>query len=152
MIRYREAEPRDVPTLRAMLQALSDHDGGTGEVGPEAGLLTHGFGKRRLLWAVIAEEDAALGMVIYYPEYSTHRGEPGVYVQDIYVSDAARGLGVGKGLLAKVMAVQDWDARFITLGVSAENSLANGFYRRLGFRKRGYEFLILDGDGLKSLL
>jgi ribosomal protein S18 acetylase RimI-like enzyme len=134
-----------------MLQALADHDGGDYAVGSEAGLLQHGFGKRPLFWAVIAETDRAMGMVIYYPDYSTHRGEAGVYVQDIFVDDAARGLGLGRGLLAEMMRRQDWNAQFISLGVSAENHIANGFYTRLGFRKRGYEMLILDGKDLNSL-
>lgn len=151
MIRYRAATATDVPALRAMVQGLSDHDGGSHAVGSEAGLMQHGFGARPLFWAVMAETDAPMGMAIYYPDYSTHRGEPGVYVQDIYVSTAARGLGVGRGLLAEMMRQQDWGARFITLGVSADNAVANGFYTRLGFRKRGYEMMILDGKGLAAL-
>lgn len=151
MISYRAANPSDVPTLRAMLQALADHDGGDYAVGSEAGLLQHGFGPRPLFWAIIAEADAPLGMVIYYPDYSTHRGEAGVYVQDIYVADAARGLGVGRGLMAAMMRQQDWAAQFITLGVSAENTVANGFYNRLGFRKRGYEMMILEGKAVETL-
>jgi ribosomal protein S18 acetylase RimI-like enzyme len=151
LIRYRAATAQDAGTLRQMVQALSDHDGGTYPVGSEAGLLQHGFGARPLFWAVIAENTTPLGMVIYYPDYSTHRGEAGVYVQDIYVSDAARRLGVGRGLLAAMMDMQDWNARFITLGVSDENHLANGFYARIGFRKRGYQMMILDGTDLEAL-
>jgi ribosomal protein S18 acetylase RimI-like enzyme len=151
LIRYRAATAQDVGVLRAMLQALSDHDGGSYAVGSEAGLLQHGFGARPLFWAVIAESDIPLGMVIYYPDYSTHRGAPGVYVQDIYVSDAARGLGLGRGLLAAMMDLQDWNADFITLGVSEDNDLANGFYARIGFRNRGYQMMILDGKELAAL-
>ncbi|EKD59484.1 MAG: Acetyltransferase, GNAT family protein [uncultured bacterium] len=151
MISYRAANAADVPILRAMLQALADHDGGNYTVGPEAGLLQHGFGPRPLFWAIIAETEAPLGMVIYYPDYSTHRGEAGVYVQDIYVSDAARGLGVGRGLMAEMMRQQDWGACFITLAVSSENAVANGFYARLGFRKRGYEMMILEGKAMETL-
>ena len=89
------------------------------------------------LAAMLAERGGqALGMLIYYPDYSTHRGEAGVYVQDIYVSDAARGLGVGRGLLAAMLRQQDWGAQFITLGVSADNAVAMGFYGRIGFRQR----------------
>ena len=151
MISYRAANPTDVPTLRAMLQALADHDGGDYAVGSEAGLLQHGFGPRPLFWSIIAEAKKPLGMVIYYPDYSTHRGEAGVYVQDLYVADAARGLGVGRGLMAAMMRQQDWAAQFITLGVSAENAVANAFYTRLGFRKRGYEMMILEGRAVKTL-
>ncbi len=143
----RPATAHDVPTLRAMLQALSDHDGGK-QVGSEVSLLQHGFGPRPLYSALIADDE---GMVIYYPDYSTHRGEPGVYVQDIYVTPAARGTGIARQLLAAVMDHQTWGAKYMTLGVSPANAVATRFYNRLGFRHRGYDFLILDGENLKAL-
>lgn len=152
MIAYHGAVAADVPVLRAMLQALSDHDGGDYAVGSEDTLLQHGFGARPLFHAAIARHgDIAVGMVIYYPDYSTHRGQPGVYVQDIYVDPTARGAGVGRGLLAFMLRDQDWDAQYITLGVSPENAVAAGFYSRLGFRTRGYGILILAGYDLASM-
>ena len=59
MIAYRPAEARDVTTLRSMLQALADHDGGDYAVGSEAGLLQHGFGPRPLFWAMLAERETS---------------------------------------------------------------------------------------------
>jgi ribosomal protein S18 acetylase RimI-like enzyme len=143
----RPTTPADIPTLRTMLQALSDHEGGK-QVATEASLLQHGFGPRPLYSALVADDQ---GMVIYYPDYSTHRGEPGVYVQDIYVAPAARGTGIAQALLAALMQHQDWGAQYMTLGVSPANTVATRFYSRLGFRHRGYDFLILDGDHLKAL-
>lgn len=135
-----------------MLQALSDHDGGDYAVGSENTLLQHGFGARPLFHAAIAKRgDTAVGMVIYYPDYSTHRGQPGVYVQDIYVDPALRGAGAGRGLLAFMMRRQDWDAQYIALGVNPDNAEAAGFYSRLGFRSRGYGILILAGNELASV-
>ena len=152
-VHYRKAELADVTVLRDMVQALSDHDGGTGPVGPEAALIRHGFGDRPLFQAVIAEQDdLPLGMVIYYGDFSTHRGEAGVYVLDIYVAPTGRGLGVGRGLLSEMMRQQDWGAKYITLGVTPDNAIALGFYDKVGFRGRGYEFMILDGPELEALL
>jgi ribosomal protein S18 acetylase RimI-like enzyme len=136
--------------MRAMLQALSDQEGGR-SVATEAALLAGGFGPRPLFWGLVAEEEAPLGVVVYYPDYSTLRGEPGVYVQDLFVVEAARGRGVGRGLLAAAMAAQDWDAQYLTLSVSPGNVAARAFYDRAGFRARGYEYLILDGAALKGL-
>lgn len=150
-MKVRNAVAADVPVLRAMLQALSDVDGGTGAVATEAALMTHGFGPRPLFQAVIAEADQPLGMAIYFPDFSTHRGEPGVYVQDIYVAPGARGTSLGPRLLAEVMARQDFGARYLTLAVSPANTGALRFYQRLGFRPRGYDFLILDGAELAAL-
>jgi ribosomal protein S18 acetylase RimI-like enzyme len=148
---FRPAVAGDVPTLRAMLQALADGEGATYQVASEAALLTHGFGPRPLFRAVIAEAEAPQGMAIYYPDFSTHRGEPGVYVQDIFVAPEARGTGLGPRLLAAVMAQQDFGARYLTLMVGPENASAQRFYHRLGFRSRGYDCLILDGEKLEAL-
>lgn len=151
MIACRPATPADAPTLHALLQALADHDGG-GPVGGVETLLAHGFGARPLFHALLAEEAGqALGIILFYPDYSTYRGEPGLYVQDFYVVPQARGRGVGRLLLAEAMAVQDWGAAYVTLGVAPGNAAAKRVYAKLGFRARGYDFLILDGAGLAAL-
>jgi ribosomal protein S18 acetylase RimI-like enzyme len=134
-----------------MLQRLSDHDGGQYDVASEAVLTEAGWGRRPFFGAVLAEDAAPMGMAIYYPDFSTHRGEPGVYVQDIWVEPAARGAGLGRRLLAAVMAQQDWGAQYLTLGVSPDNTLAWGFYTKLGFQPRGYEVMLLAGSDLKAL-
>ncbi len=150
MIRYRAMTAADVPVLRAMLQALSDQDGGKA-VASEAALLEGGFGARPLFQGLVAEEDGPLGVVVYYPSYSTLRGEPGIYVQDLFVLEAARGKGIGRGLLAAVMTAQDWGAKYLTLSVSPGNVAAKAFYDRAGFRAREYDFLIVDGAALEGL-
>lgn len=133
-----------------MLLELARHEGGSA-VASAAALAEHGFGARPLFQAVLAEAARPCGMAIYYPDFSTHRGQPGVYVQDLYVERGARGGGVGRGLLAAVMRMQDWGARYLTLGVSPDNALGLAFYARIGFRTRGYRFMILDGDRLEAL-
>ena len=152
MITYRTAGAADAGVLRRFLQALADHDGG-GAVGSEASLRLHGFGPNPLFRAHLAERDGApVGMVLFYPDYSTQRGEPGVYVQDIYVADDCRGMGLGRGLLAEAhKAAAAWGAGYMTLGVGPQNLGARRFYAGLGFRPRGYEFLILDGAELETL-
>jgi ribosomal protein S18 acetylase RimI-like enzyme len=151
MISYRHATPADVPALHGLLQALADHDD-AGSVGSAESLRRHGFGPRPLFRAVLAERGAdAVGMILFYPDYSTHRGEPGVYVQDFYVLPEVRGQGVGRRLLAAAMAAQDWGATYLTLGVDPQNGAARRIYQGLGFRPRGYDFLMLDGAALAAL-
>lgn len=153
MISYRSAVAEDVPVIRDLLQALSDHDSGP-EVGPAGALLKHGFGDRPLFRAVLAEKDGeAVGLVLFYPDFSTLRGEPGVYVQDLFVDERLRGQGIGRQLLARARSLADacWGARYLTLSVGPENASAKSAYAKLGFRPRGYDFLILDGEALASL-
>ncbi|NBZ88628.1 GNAT family N-acetyltransferase [Stagnihabitans tardus] len=133
----RPITPSDLPRLREMLQALADHEGGTAVASLEA-LEAAAFGPRPLIRALIAEH----GMVIYFPEFSTHRGLPGVFVQDLYVAPQARGQGLARALLKATLAHQDWGARFIALTVSHDNDLARAFYAKAGFASRGSEALI----------
>ena len=136
----------DIPALRAMLQALSDHDGGTSPVGSEAAL-TKALFATHLIHSLIHPD----GMIIYYPEFSTHRGEPGLYIQDLYVAPPARGTGLARALLAASLSHQTWSAAYITLGVSPGNAAATRFYAKCGFTLRGYQMLILEGTILDHL-
>ena len=143
----RPVTPADLPGLRAQLQALADEDGGTYRVGSEAALAQALFAPAPLIFALTS----AQGLAFYYPDFSTHRGEPGVYIQDLYVTPPARGTGLARALLAGVMRHQSWGARFMTLGVSPDNLAATKFYAKTGFTRRGYAMMILDGTPLKDL-
>ena len=130
--------PSDIPALRQMLQALSDHDGGDYQVGSEHALqdaMTQG-----LIHALIEDQ----GMVIYYPDFSTHRGQPGLYIQDLYVQPQARGTGLARALVAATLTHQTWGAQYICLGVHPSNIAATKFYTKCGFTYRGYEMMILE--------
>jgi ribosomal protein S18 acetylase RimI-like enzyme len=140
--------PADLPAVRAMLQALSDHDGGTAQVASIEALERAAFGPQPLIHGLIADE----GMVLYYPDFSTHRGEPGLYIQDLYVTPKSRGTGLARALVAATLQHQRWGAQFITLGVSPDNAAANRFYSKTGFARRGYEMMILEGTALKALI
>ena len=141
----RPATLPDLPRLRQMLQALSDHDGDSYDVGSEHSLqdaLTRG-----LIHALIHRQ----GMVIYYPEFSTHRGQPGLYIQDLYVTPEARGSGVARTLVAATLQHQTWGAQYICLGVHPSNIAATKFYTKCGFTFRGYEMMILQSPALDDL-
>ena len=138
--------PADIPTLLNMLRALVSED--KGSIASTAQSLEQAaFGVHPLLHGVIHPD----GMALFYPDYSTHRGEPGLYVQDLYVAPTARGTGLARALIAATLRYQTWDAQYITLGVSPENARATRFYHKTGFTFRGYGMMILDGKPLKAL-
>ena len=142
----RPVTPADIPALRRMLQALSDHDGGTYQVGSEQSLQDALV--QNLIHALIHPD----GMVIYYPDFSTHSGQPGLYIQDLYVAPPARGTGLARALVAASLTHQTWGARYICLGVSPANAQATRFYTKCGFTFRGYEMMILQSPALESLI
>ncbi|WP_255571482.1 GNAT family N-acetyltransferase [Ensifer sp. ENS12] len=93
-----------------------------------------GFGSEAAFGSFVAEVGGELvGLCLYFPIFSTWRGRPGVFVQDLYVDERLRGQGVGGRLLREAAS---WSkARggdYLRLAVDAENLAAQRFYERLG--------------------
>ncbi|MCA3449495.1 MAG: GNAT family N-acetyltransferase [Rhodobacter sp.] len=150
---FRRATPGDADAIHALLCDLARQDGAQMR-GSAAALRRYGFGAHSLFQAVLAEEAGTVtGLVLFFPEYSTLRGCPGVFVQDLYVTAPARGQGLGRKLLAQAMeAARAWDAAYLALMVDRSNARARVFYDRCGFVDRGnYDALVLDGPGLAAL-
>ena len=98
--------------------------------------LRHLFGPRPVAEAIVAEIDGiAVGFALWFTTFSTFRGRPGLYLEDIYVQPAHRGQGIGKALLANVarLARERGCAR-LEWSVLNWNAPAIGFYRSLGAR------------------
>jgi len=154
-ISIRKAEARDSDTIFAMLQALSREIGDAADfrAEPEA-IRRHGFGPRPHFQALIAERARVpLGLAVYFPYYSTMRGAPGVYLQDLYVAGEARGAGLGRRLVAAVLGeARAWDAAFLKLAAYEDNAAARAFYGRLGFATDSREIpLWIEGADLGRL-
>ena len=135
----------DIATILTMLHALVAEDKGSIASTEET---LHQAITQTLLHGVIHPH----GMALYYPDYSTHRGEPGLHLQDLYVAPTARGTGLARALIAASLQHQTWGARYITLGVSPDNARATRFYQKTGFTFRGYGMMILDGPALNTLI
>ncbi len=150
----RRAEAGDVDTLHALLAAMSEELAAPAFRSDPATLSRHGFGDAPLFRALIAEaRGEAVGMGLYFPEFSTLRGRPGVYIQDLYVAPPARGTGLGRRLLAAAARdARDWGAAYMRLSAHAGNESALVFYRRLGFATDPAERLHwIEGTALEKL-
>ena len=72
----------------------------------EADLLRDGFETNPFYFCLIAESnDAPAGFALYFFNYSTWLGRPGLYLEDLFVHPGFRGLGVGRALLQQVAAI-----------------------------------------------
>jgi GNAT superfamily N-acetyltransferase len=154
-IKIRAARPEDAGTIHAMLAELTRELGLAADTGStDAVIRSHGFGPQARFSTLIAEAGAPVGFALYFPHFSTLRGQPGAYVQDLWAGPACRGQRVGARLLAAVAeaALRDWGAGYLALSVHAHNAAAGRFYERLGFAAQsGEQPMILDGAGFAAL-
>jgi len=144
----RRASADDVPVIHALLTELEQTLGATEAVKRTGDdLRRFGFGEAPLFEVLLAWQDGkAIGLALFFREFSSWRGTPGVYVQDIYVSAELRGTGLGKKLMQAVMeTARTWGATYCKLSVYGDNEPAQAFYKRLGFRISDTEcVLVLD--------
>lgn len=152
----RPAVSRDAEAIAAMLFRLAEHTGDDTIHRTDADtILRHGFGEPRQFTALLAERPGApLGLSLFFPMFSTTRGKPGVYVQDLWVEQSARGSGLGTRLLEATAqhAAECWSAGFLKLTVHSHNEDADAFYRRLGFENDPNERpLLVDGEAFQHM-
>jgi GNAT superfamily N-acetyltransferase len=138
VIEIRDAGPEDVPLILGFVRDLAEFEREPDAVkASEADLLRDGFGPARRFEARIALLDGKpAGFALFFPNYSTWQGRAGLYLEDIYVADWARGRGVGRHLmadLARIALARGW-AR-LDLAVLDWNP-ARRFYEELGLEHR----------------
>jgi GNAT superfamily N-acetyltransferase len=150
----RSAGPEDVATLLQLIRELAEFEKLAHEVrASEADLLREGFGPTPRYEALLAEEDGhALGFALYFHNFSTFEGRSGLYLEDIFVRDEARGRGIGRKLMARLAAIAaERDCARLDLSVLHWNP-ARRFYDRLGMKQMA-DWLPyrLAGPGLAQL-
>ena len=131
----RNATAADIPQILSFIQALADYERAPeAVVATEADLLRDGCGPNPFYRCLIAELDGQpAGFALYFFDYSTWLGRPGIYLEDLFVYPELRGRGIGKLLLEKVaaIAVEKGCAR-LKWAVLDWNTPAIDFYRAMG--------------------
>lgn len=147
-ISIRQAKLEDVAVIHKLLAELETVLGATAKVSRSPGdLQRYGFSEAPCFEALIAWRGTeAVGLILFFREFSSWKGAPGVYVQDLYVSGDMRGTGLGSMLMnAMYEHTRSWDVRYCKLTVHDGNEAAIAFYEHLGFQMIENEHvLILD--------
>ena len=151
----RPATPADVPTILALVIELAVYEKQPDAVGATVASLTDAlFGPKAVAECLIAESDGAVaGIALFFTNFSTWSGKPGLYLEDLYVTPAARGSGTGTALLAHLarLAVERGYAR-VEWSVLDWNAPAIGFYESIGARPQSeWTVYRLQGDVLAKL-
>lgn len=155
MIIIRPAERSDVSEIFAMINELADYERQPQDVtSTAADVREHLFAENPKVFAHIAELDGEIaGMALWFLTYSTWRGRHGIWLEDLYVREAARGNGIGTALLKSLAtnAVKNGYGR-IEWSVLKWNTPSIGFYSSLGASDMGdWSTMRLDGEALHVL-
>ena len=154
-VRIEPASERHVPVILRFITELAAYERLAHEVvATEDTLRASLFGPRPAAEAAIAYGgDDPVGFAIYFQTFSTFLGRPGLYLEDLYVTPAWRGRGVGRRLLAHVARVAvDRGYGRMEWSVLDWNELALGVYRKIGARPMD-EWTVhrLTGEALRRL-
>ena len=131
----RPATPDDVPIIAKLIRNLAEYERLLDRcVLQESDLREHLFGERKYAEVILAEDaGAVVGFALFFHNYSTFRGKPGIYLEDLFVVPEARGKGHGKALLVALarLAVERNCCR-VEWSVLNWNTPSIDFYRSLG--------------------
>lgn len=131
----RKATEADVPQILAFVRALAVYEREPDAVfATEESLLRDGFGPNPFYYCLMADHDGQpAGFALYFFNYSTWLGRPGLYLEDLFVSPEFRGLGIGKALLKEVAVIaKQKGCQRLQWEVLDWNTPAIDFYKAMG--------------------
>jgi GNAT superfamily N-acetyltransferase len=153
-IRIREAGPADTSLVLALIREIAEYEKLSHEVVATEEMIRRSlFGDGAFVKALIAEADGeTAGYILYFNNFSTFVGRPGIYIEDIFIRPAFRSAGVGRALVQRVAAIakrEGWGR--IEFAVLDWNP-ARRFYEKLGAKHLAdWLFYRIAGEDLDRL-
>jgi len=151
----RLASKKDIFLIRDLILELADYEKLTHVVTMDASLLEkYLFGKKKYAEVLLAcYKDLPVGFALFFHNFSTFLGKPGIYLEDLYIREKFRGKGYGKALLSFIANIAiERDCGRIEWSVLDWNKPAIEFYQSLGSEILK-EWLInrVTGEDMKKL-
>ncbi|MBP6702794.1 MAG: GNAT family N-acetyltransferase [Vicinamibacteria bacterium] len=149
------ATEQDLPQILTFIKALAEYERlADAVVATEEGLRESLFGARPYAECIIARfEGKPAGFALFFHNFSTFLGRPGIYLEDLFVNPELRGKGIGRALLQRLaqLALERHCGR-LEWSVLDWNESAIGFYKSIGAVSLDeWTIFRLRGDGLKQL-
>jgi GNAT superfamily N-acetyltransferase len=153
--KIRLARVEDVPIILKLIRDLATYERAPDEVvATEEQLVDVLFGERRVAEVLLAfEGKSPVGFAVYFYNFSTWLGRPGLYLEDLFVKPEKRGKGYGRALLVELAKIaRDRSCGRMEWAVLNWNEPAIKFYRALG-AKPMHEWTVfrLTRDGIARL-
>ena len=154
-VSIRPATPADLPLIAEFIRDLAAYEKLSHEVRfDEAKLGEKLFGPRPYAEVLIGELGGApQGFALFFHNFSTFEGRPGIYLEDLFVRPEARGSGLGKALLAHLAKLcVERDCARLEWWVLDWNTPSIGFYQSIGAKLMDeWTVMRVDGDALTRL-
>jgi GNAT superfamily N-acetyltransferase len=134
-LEIRQAKESDISLIFSMIKELAEFERLSDEVtATEESLRETLFGARQYAEVLIAEYDGKpAGQALFFHNYSTFVGKPGIYLEDLYIKPEFRGKGAGKALLLEIIKLaRERNCGRVEWAVLNWNSSAIEFYKSLG--------------------
>lgn len=151
----RPATPVDLPIIAQLIRDLAEYEKLAHDVVfSEDELHKHLFGPRPYAEVLIAEQDSvSVGFALFFHNFSTFLGQPGIYLEDLFVKPEYRGHGHGKALLTALAKLAlDRGCGRLEWAVLDWNKPAIGFYQSLGATPNNeWTVYRLTGEALQHL-
>ena len=131
----RDATVADIPIIMQLIRDLATYERAPNDViATEKDLQKVLFGAEPAAKVVIAFEEAApVGFAVYFFNFSTWLGRPGLYLEDLFVKPEMRGRGYGRALLVHLARIaRDHNCGRMEWAVLTWNDPAIEFYKKLG--------------------
>ena len=154
-IEIRPATPADVALILALIKELAEYERLSHEVvATESQISATLFGERPVCEVLIASLDGTpVGFALFFPNYSTFLGRPGLYLEDLFVRPEVRGKGYGRALLVRLAQIaQERGCGRMEWAVLDWNEPAIQFYRKLGATPmEEWTVFRLTSDGIAAM-
>jgi len=99
--KIRFAETKDIPLILEFIKELADYEKMLNEVVATEEILMESLFERKIAEVIIGEyKNKPVAFALYFHNFSTFLGRPGIYLEDLYVKPEMRGLGIGKIMLS----------------------------------------------------
>lgn len=151
----RDASADDVPLILSFIRELAEYEKRSSEVvANETVIRQNLFGERRFAEVILGEfRGDPVSFAVFFHNFSTFLGKPGIYLEDLYVQPGMRGLGVGKTMLSYLANLAlERDCGRLEWSVLGWNQPALKFYDSIGAEPMS-EWTVqrITGDSLISL-
>lgn len=150
---FRNANENDIPLILTMIRELADYENLLHEVKADEDILRYNLFERRMAEVIFPVLDGKeIGFALFFHNFSTFLGKPGIYIEDLYIREEYRHRGYGKTLIEKIKEIaRERECGRVEWWCLDSNKPSIRFYKNIGAEAMtDWTVYRLSGDSLYS--